>query len=244
MKVWLILLIVLLSTSAFAATIQGTIYNSHLERETNVLVEINTIPQQKFLAINGSYSFTVSPGKYTLTARKADIRNTEDVQIIDNGQYLVDLFLLPDLGDENELWNETGEDLIADEVPADSYALWRYIIGGLIAAFLLYRIIKARKKYGPLKIFRRKIKEEAHKTVEEHKEELAQEPGYVEKALEIIKQHDGRIHQKELRKEMLYLSEAKVSLIITELEHKGKIEKIKKGRGNVLILTESHDQRN
>ena len=41
---------------------------------------------------------------------------------------------------------------------------------------------------------------------------------------------------KELRKEMLYLSEAKVSLIVTELEHKGLVEKIKKGRGNVLIL--------
>src|SRR3989344_2647515 len=50
------------------------------------------------------------------------------------------------------------------------------------------------------------------------------------------KKHDGRINQKELRKEMLYLSEAKVSLIVTELEHKGMIEKIKKGRGNVLIL--------
>ncbi len=35
---------------------------------------------------------------------------------------------------------------------------------------------------------------------------------------------------------MLDLSEAKISLILTELEHKGKVEKIKKGRGNVILL--------
>ncbi|MGV8141478.1 MAG: DUF7343 domain-containing protein [Candidatus Woesearchaeota archaeon] len=32
------------------------------------------------------------------------------------------------------------------------------------------------------------------------------------------------------------LSEAKVSLIISDLEDKGNIRKIKKGRGNVLIF--------
>ena len=101
---------------------------------------------------------------------------------------------------------------------------------------MLYnRIIYARKKYGSLWAFRKRIKQESHKTLEQHKEELAKEPGYLDQALEIIKKHDGRITQKELRQEMMYLSEAKVSLIVTELEHKGKVEKIKKGRGNVII---------
>ena len=84
--------------------------------------------------------------------------------------------------------------------------------------------------------FRKKIKEESKKTIYQHKAELAQEPDSADKALEIIKKHDGRISQKKLRKEMLYLSEAKVSLILTELEHKGLIEKVKKGRGNVILL--------
>ena len=30
-------------------------------------------------------------------------------------------------------------------------------------------------------------------------------------------------------------SEAKISLVLTELEAKGKIKKIKKGRGNIII---------
>ena len=98
-----------------------------------------------------------------------------------------------------------------------------------------YQYYRVRKKYGPLHLFRKKIKQETAKSMEEHITDLAKEPGYIEKTLEIIKNHDGRISQKELRKEMMYLSEAKISLILTELEHKGKIEKIKKGRGNVVI---------
>ena len=34
------------------------------------------------------------------------------------------------------------------------------------------------------------------------------------------------------------LSESKVSLILTELEHTGIIEKVKRGRGNVILLKE------
>ena len=67
-------------------------------------------------------------------------------------------------------------------------------------------------------------------------QEQNSEPSYLDETIEIINKHGGRIYQKELRKEMLYLSESKISLILTELEHKGKIEKIKKGMGNAIIL--------
>ncbi|MBU1112080.1 MAG: hypothetical protein ABIG93_02835 [archaeon] len=72
------------------------------------------------------------------------------------------------------------------------------------------------------------------------KEELEnnETPGYIKRALDVIKTNDGRITQKELRKEMMDISESKVSLIITELEHKGKIEKVKRGRGNIILLKE------
>lgn len=57
----------------------------------------------------------------------------------------------------------------------------------------------------------------------------------LDKLIKIIKDNGGRITQKELRKHFP-ISEAKVSLMITELEAKGKLGKIKKGRSNVLIL--------
>lgn len=53
--------------------------------------------------------------------------------------------------------------------------------------------------------------------------------------LAILEKHDGRITQLDLRKALPY-SEAKVSLIVSDLENRGLVKKIKKGRGNVLIL--------
>jgi uncharacterized membrane protein len=63
-----------------------------------------------------------------------------------------------------------------------------------------------------------------------------------ERVLEIIKKHGGRTTQKDIRKE-LPLSEGKISLMITELEHQGKIEKIKKGRGNIIIMKKPEEQK-
>ncbi len=239
----LLFIFLLMLSSALAATLQGTIYNENLEVEKNVLLEVNTIPAQKFLSKDGTYSFELSPGKYFLSARKGDLALQEEVEVKAEGQYTFDLFLLSDFTTEEDLWKDTEEDFFSDdlgetEAAAVSYDWWRYLAVGAIIIFALWRIVKARKKYGPLKLFRRKVKAESKKTLEQHKEELSREPGYLEKALEAIRKHEGRITQKELRKEMLYLSEAKVSLIVTEMEHKGKIEKIKKGRGNVLILKE------
>ncbi len=232
----------LLIPLASAATLKGSIYNENLDIAKDVLVEVNTLPQQKYLAKTGSYSFELPPGKYTLTAKNNQYVVTEEVEIVSGqGEYVLDMFLLPDFTEEDELWQETQEELPI-ETEESPIPIWSWIIAGILFTVLLARIIYTRKKYGSLWVFRKKIKAESKKTLEQHREELAKEPGYLENALEIIQKHDGRITQKELRKEMMYLSEAKVSLIVTELEHKEKVEKIKKGRGNVLILKEPHSQ--
>ncbi|HLC70647.1 MAG TPA: hypothetical protein VJI32_01480 [Candidatus Nanoarchaeia archaeon] len=231
----LMVLLVLLPFIA-ATTLKGTIYNTDLEPETDVLVEINTTPLQKYLAKEGTYSFEVAPGQYLLTATKSDLTISEELTILPAGTFVFDLFLLPDFADENELWQETQGEVDLDENVLEKTSPIPYIIAGLIIIFALYRFIKMRRKYGSLWAFRKRMKLEHHKTLAQHQEDLAKEPGYIDEALNIIQKHDGRMTQKDLRKEMLHLSEAKVSLIITELEHKGKIEKIKKGRGNVIIV--------
>jgi uncharacterized membrane protein len=53
--------------------------------------------------------------------------------------------------------------------------------------------------------------------------------------LGIIEKNGGRITQLDLRKALPY-SEAKVSLIVSDLESRGILKKVKKGRGNVLII--------
>ena len=154
--------------------------------------------------------------------------------VVKTGVNVFDLFLLPGFGDEDDLWKDTGEDLFEEE--EEGMKIWQYIAAVIIFVYAIGRIIWMRKKHGSLRVFRRKVREDSKKSVEQHKKDIVKEPGYLDRALEIIKKHDGRISQKELRKEMLPLSEAKVSLVVTELEHKGKVERVKKGRGKVILL--------
>src|SRR3989338_9209218 len=80
-----------------ATVLEGSIYNSKLELEQDVIVEISTVPAQKYLAKNGTYSFELSAGEYTLTTRKGFTDIQETVLIKDEGTFHLDLFLLPDL---------------------------------------------------------------------------------------------------------------------------------------------------
>jgi len=52
--------------------------------------------------------------------------------------------------------------------------------------------------------------------------------------LSFIDKEGGRTTQKDIRKNFPQ-SEAKISLMIAELEEKGLIKRIKKGRGNIII---------
>lgn len=219
-----------------ATTLTGTIYDSTLEIETEVIVEIRGEATQQYLSKNGLYEFILSEGDYQLTARKGDVTITEELTV--KGEEMVfDIFLLSNLFAEDELWTDTEEELFVEDTKEDEkYALWRYFVAGAFILFALWRFSKIRKKYGGLAKFRKKMKVEHKKSLEEHQKDIDQEPGYLEAVVDVIKKHDGRITQKQLRKEMLHLSEAKISLILTELKHKGKVEKIKKGRGNVVLL--------
>ena len=62
-------------------------------------------------------------------------------------------------------------------------------------------------------------------------------PPDLQEVISIIRGEGGRITQKELRARLRY-SEAKVSLMITDLEDRRIVKKVKKGRGNVIILTD------
>lgn len=53
--------------------------------------------------------------------------------------------------------------------------------------------------------------------------------------LDIIRGHKGRITQKDLRSRLEH-SEVKVSLLLSELEKRGKIQKFKHGRENIVVL--------
>lgn len=195
-----------------AATLHGTIYDLSLEKTSNVIIEINSSPKQRYVSKEGSYSFNLPPGSYKLTARQIEsnitLSSTEDfINVIDDGDYVLDLFLFTNFEEE--------ESLYIDDIEIIDYKTTNYLLIVLIivllciAGIILYYFTK-------------------RKVVIHGDEDL-------NKIFAFIKSQGGRTTQKEIRKQTP-LSEAKVSLIISELEAKGVVQKIKKGRGNIIIL--------
>lgn len=60
-------------------------------------------------------------------------------------------------------------------------------------------------------------------------------------AINVIRAHGGRITQKDLRSKLKH-SEVKVSLMLSDLEKRGLIEKFKSGRENIVILRDTEDE--
>ncbi len=198
-----------------AARIYGNIYDFELEILDNTVVSIGPKNKQIFVARNGTYSFDVPLGSYQIYAkRKPDLIAKETISIEKEGKYLVDLILLPDISEETFILQETIEE------PVEAEQLFNYVFNYKVPIVLMVLVLLVLLSY---KFFRRK------KTPKE--DQLAA------KVLSIIKKEGGRVTQKDLRKQIPY-SEAKISLVITELERKQIIEKIKKGRGNVILLKE------
>jgi uncharacterized membrane protein len=65
-------------------------------------------------------------------------------------------------------------------------------------------------------------------------------PSDLQEILDILRSQGGRMTQKDMRKRLHY-SEGKVSLMLLDLEKRGKIQKFKKGRGNILFLVDEDE---
>ncbi|MDP7116296.1 MAG: hypothetical protein QF824_02935 [Candidatus Woesearchaeota archaeon] len=212
--IWILLLILPVT---YAATISGTIYDYSLNKVSDATVEINTQPKQIMIASESTYTFNVPVGQYIIKAtQKQDnfiIASVEEnLTVIDDGSYNMDLILFPNL--DNELFDEPVVDVEEINEKKQPYSL---IVGIVIAFLIVIGIVKSllNKKTSPAKS-------------EIDGDDLS-------KVLAIIKKEGGRTTQKEIRKQ-IPLSEGKISLIISQLEHEEKIQKIKKGRGNILVL--------
>ncbi|MEM4215389.1 MAG: hypothetical protein QW484_03460 [Candidatus Pacearchaeota archaeon] len=227
--------------SVKAATIQGNIYGPDLEIAKKAIVEINSTPKQSLVANTGHYSFVVPQGSYEIeafyTIQGTLLYDKEIITVPAEGSFTLDLILFetPDIEDiefdESEL--KMIEDLLKERKKTD----WT-LIGGIIAILLLafiiiYLILRERKKAKSIKR-RRKFRAKAIKEKLEEEKPIGDEA--MKKTLEILKR-ERRVTQKDIRKE-LKLSEAKMSLIIADLEAQGKVRKIKRGRGNIIIYQE------
>ncbi|MBM3199358.1 hypothetical protein FJZ53_00355 [Candidatus Woesearchaeota archaeon] len=222
-KLVLLLMLLVLVDSCLAATIHGTVYDEGLNVVENVVVELNSTPIQRQVSKDGTYKFTVPEGYYTLTVKYNGQSAKESFTISQDGDYVLDLFLFSSFEEEDELVKDSNSLTLEEEYFKEngtSTAAIMIVIALIAFSGGLFYYLKTRKP--TIKVGIEDIKEESND------EDL-------QKCLEFIKKQGGRTTQKDIRKNFP-MSEAKISLIITELEHNGKLQKIRKGRSNVIIL--------
>lgn len=275
------------------ATIHGAIYEwDTFQLMENVIIEVNTTPPQSIVAKYGVYSMNLAPGEYLLTATYYE-NNTltastqETITISDDGDYIIDLILLPsydsDLSEDPDLLDITASleaDSEAFEDGADDRTLLyvAVLIVLLVGGTAVYSFSKKKGKKKadeemqispvagdmmkvaametkgessagvPYKIdetegLEPKVSEVSETPAVPEVVDVGEEvplPSDLQEVLDIIRSGGGRITQKELRSKLSY-SEAKVSLVVSDLENRGLVEKFKKGRGNIIIIPD--DQR-
>ncbi len=238
------------------STVHGRIYDwSTFKVVNSSVVTVNTTPGQKLVSGDGNYSFTLPAGSYCIRAESGKgpgmICAEENITVPDTGNFTIDLLLFPvtDLSTLHTL----NDSLPADVPDAPPQGEWQgLLIAGaalsmailvVLASAVAYFTYKGRKAIPavpdasgedamgldamPLKPLSAAAKERV----------LRQDCVDVLKAIE---KSGGRMTQLDLRKAVPY-SEVRISLIVTDLEDAGLLRKVKKGRGNILILTAGRD---
>ena len=206
------LFMLLMLSYVLGATIRGSAYDNSLNLVNDAVIEINSTPTQRFVAKEGTFLFSLPVGDYKISASYETIEGksyaNEIISVKDEGRYVLDLFLFPTLDDEFDVEIDLNKSFILKE---NVYVLYSVIIILiLVITILLYFHFRKRKKD-------EKIPEE------------------MPDIINILKKNNGEMMQKDIRKN-IPLSEAKISLMISELVKEEKIEKIKEGRDNKIIL--------
>lgn len=232
--IFTIFLAIILINPVQAATVHGKVYGPDLTILKNAVVQLNTVPKQNMVATDGTYSFTLPPGNYTIeafyTIQGVLLYDKEQVTLPKDGDYVVDIILFETTDLENVTLDERDLKMIEDLLKEKPQVNWWLIAGIIVAVIIIaavsYFIYKRRKK--PTKKIRKKFKA---KTVKIEEKPVGDE--VMTKIIAILKR-EKRVVQKDIRKE-LGVSEAKISLVIADLESQGKVQKIKRGRGNIII---------
>ena len=226
MRVFLLIMLLASLPVVFGATIHGSVYDFGLNSVKSAIVEINSSPQQKMVSKNGTYSFGVPPGSYELFARysKDDSEVREEIVVKQDGTYVLDLILIPSLDSDAELLEDAPdvpdvEEIVQDR-PITPWLAWIAVFS--ILGYIVYRVSRKPEMIVKKEVVRERVVEKIALTDD------------LQMVLDGLDHYGGSAHQKDLRN-MVPFSEAKVSLLIDALEKKGLIERIKKGRGNIIV---------
>jgi uncharacterized membrane protein len=243
--VLLIIIITSLILNAQAAKVYGTVYewsdfNNPLKNSI-VEIEENQTRLQYKISGDGTYIFDISPGSYIIKAKYynnniLEFSGEEKLQIDkpDESRNL-DILLFPPMDSEYEY---LGDINLTGEIDAKESGLTDYIIimlAGLFIFIIILFYIWKREKKPVIQGTIEPSPEIPENKIGPHENNNMELPGDLKDLYDIILKKGGRTTQKDLRKEVIY-GEAKVSLMIADLEDRGLIKKIKKGRSNIIIV--------
>lgn len=233
----LMIIIVFSSTASVAfaqenrSTVHGTIYDlwtfTPLENVTIEVYSDSTLRLQT-LVPDGAYSLSLHPDNYTIKARQYSgstlLYDTEEnITLEESDNLLLDMMMFPTF-EENELPENYETPLIESGEEGKIGLSWLELAAVLIIVIA-----------GVIVIYHQKILKSGKKGVAKPPARTISLPEDLKKVLDVIRRSSGRITQVNLREKLPH-SEAKVSLMISDLEDRGLIRKIKKGRGNVIVL--------
>jgi len=233
-KLIIVLMLLILIENCYAATIYGNIYDPDLNQmKGRIEVEVDSSPRQYRVSTDGTYSFFLLVGKYTIKAKYEEHGRLkyiaeERIVVRDEGRFIHDIVMYPSPEEEERLMG----DVIEEPSNKNNSIVLFMIIGFvfIVSILLVFYILKKTRK----KEYIQEKKEESFDETTEEKEDI-ENPESLDTIIKIIKENKGRVTQREIRKQ-IPLSEAKISLMITELEDKGIVKRIKKGRGNIIIF--------
>ncbi|MEW6035242.1 MAG: hypothetical protein AB1529_01400 [Candidatus Micrarchaeota archaeon] len=205
------LLLLALIGMASAAYVYGDIYQQDLQKLNRTAIRIEGRFTYQLVTDKANYSIFLPEGDYAISASSSDsgageLRSLEKVSVGPEDQR-VDLVLRPALRAE--------------------YALFLLALCA-IAVIFLWSSRRWGKAAGQEN--GRKPERASQEPVAEQKFELDEDAKSV---LRVLDGMEGRATQKEI-KETLKFSDAKLSLILTELEQTGHVRKFKRGRANII----------
>lgn len=210
--------------AAQAATIHGSVYDFYLNEVENGKAVITTEPKQQQVLVDSSYSFEIEAGEYDLFVYKLEngeitMAAKETLMVSKDGTYNVDVILFPYFEEQNII--QESQDLFQErnEVELNLWPIWLLFVGSLVVlgGLMFLAFVKLKKLKPVIMPKETKLNDE------------------LEKIVDYLKKEGGRATQKDIRKEFP-LSEGKVSLMISDLEEKEVVKRIKKGRGNIIVL--------
>ncbi|MBI5226175.1 hypothetical protein HY994_02960 [Candidatus Micrarchaeota archaeon] len=225
-----------------AAHILGSIFDENIEPASRAVVQINTTPEQQIITLNGSYAFDVPAGTYRLLAVGQNASAEKNITILTDGDFRIDLILLPGVPAEDSVLTDL---LSAPEVetpetaPDNGFDPTGVVIAALLVAlgagaYLKWKRVNTSDIGGNPTRTTEKANTTKPAPISTTVSPNRVLTGDQQKVMQTLASFNNRASQKELRKTLDHWSEAKVSMELTELEEMGAIQKLKKGRGNII----------